>query len=199
MASHTNDLPEGIIKLLAETIRDVFWLYDLRERRLLYVSPAFARIWGRNPDWILEQPSQWLEAVHQDDRSRAAAMDLPLEPGEMFDEVYRIHRPDGTVRWIRDRRYAMADAAGSGHRIAGVAEDITERHEAAEQLSTVSERIASVSHEINQPLHVIANYNSAMGAALQAPDQLPVEKLRRWNEEIATAVRRAADIIRRMR
>src|SRR5207249_10623796 len=39
----------------------------------------------------------------------------------------RIVRPDGSVRWIRDRGFPVKDASGKVYRVAGVAEDITER------------------------------------------------------------------------
>ncbi|MCV5888985.1 PAS domain-containing protein, partial [Escherichia coli] len=40
---------------------------------------------------------------------------------------YRIRRPDGDIRWIRDRRFLLRDQAGRPVRIGGIAEDITER------------------------------------------------------------------------
>ena len=40
-----------------------------------------------------------------------------------FDEVFRIVRPDGQVRWIRDRAFPVRDASGAVVRIAGVAHD----------------------------------------------------------------------------
>ena len=43
-----------------------------------------------------------------------------------FDETYRITRPDGTVRWVRDRAFPIRDAQGNVYRIVGTAEDVTE-------------------------------------------------------------------------
>ena len=42
-----------------------------------------------------------------------------------YDEEYRIIRPDGSIRWIRDRAFPVKDEAGNVYRIAGLAEDIT--------------------------------------------------------------------------
>jgi two-component system sensor histidine kinase UhpB len=46
--------------------------------------------------------------------------------GSEFDVSYRIVRPDGSIRWIRDRGFPVRDEAGSIYRFAGIAEDITE-------------------------------------------------------------------------
>lgn len=49
---------------------------------------------------------------------------------DRYDEVYRIIRPDGSIRWIHDRGFPVRNDAGEVYRIAGVAEDITERKRA---------------------------------------------------------------------
>lgn len=203
---------EERFRQMAEAIRDVFWLYDWPAKRLLYVSPAFEAVWGLRPDWLYEQPFRWLDLVHDDDRPRAASMPMPPPgPGKMFDQVYRIRRPDGRCAWLHDRRYSVCDANGQCLRIVGVAEDITERHEAGEKieqqvahlahlarLSTVGELVASISHEVNQPLYAIANFSAAIAAALENPTP-PLDSIRQFSGEIGKAVVRAGDIIRRVR
>ena len=44
-----------------------------------------------------------------------------------YDVEYRIIRPDGVIRWIWDRAFPIRDETGQVYRIAGIAEDITER------------------------------------------------------------------------
>src|SRR5262249_31951109 len=51
-----------------------------------------------------------------------------------YDETYRIVRPDGSIRWVHDRAFPVRDASGAVYRIAGIAEDITERKLAEERL-----------------------------------------------------------------
>jgi PAS domain S-box-containing protein len=51
-----------------------------------------------------------------------------------FDLEYRIVRPEGSIWWIRDRRFPAKDAPVKVYRIAGVAEDISERKRAEEAL-----------------------------------------------------------------
>lgn len=110
---------------VARHIHQVLWLRDLAEERVLYVNPAFERIWGRPVESLLASPQVWLESVHPEDRERvmSAALNEARAGGDVME--YRIVRPDGSVRWVRDRAYPIRDEAGRVIRLAGVAEDIT--------------------------------------------------------------------------
>ncbi len=73
-------------------------------------------------------PRNGLEAIHSEDRDRVLEAALTKQVSGDYDEKYRIVRPDGSIRWIRDRAFPVSDEAGSVYRIAGIAEDITGQH-----------------------------------------------------------------------
>jgi DNA-binding transcriptional ArsR family regulator len=52
---------------------------------------------------------------------------LRAKPGVPEEVEYRILRPDGAVRCIRDRAFPVRDVSGRVIRIAGLAADVTER------------------------------------------------------------------------
>jgi len=124
---------EDRFRELAETIEDVFWVTDARKSRMLYVSPAFARIWGRPPQSLYDSPMSWAESIHPEDRARVVKAAETEQTTGAYDEEYRIVRPDGTVRWIRDQAFPVRDAEGRVLRVVGVARDITEQHELEKQ------------------------------------------------------------------
>ena len=111
---------------VTESISEVFWLTDPSKNEMLYVSPAYERIWGRSVESLYSSPRDWLEAMHPEDRHRVreAAEAVQIRGG--YDEEYRIVRPDGSVRWIRDRGFPVRDDDRGIVRVAGIAEDITE-------------------------------------------------------------------------
>ena len=55
-----------------------------------------------------------------------------------YDEVFRVVRPDGAVRWLHDRAFPVRDESGKAYRIAGIAEDVTERKLAEQQLTLLA-------------------------------------------------------------
>jgi two-component system, cell cycle sensor histidine kinase and response regulator CckA len=121
------------LRQLAEYIPQVFWMSSLDKDRMIYVSPAYEDIWGRSREAILERADDWLEGIHPEDREAVRAA-LPRQTEGTYDEEYRIVRPDGEVRWVRDRAFVVRDAQGEPSRLAGIAEDVTERKRREENL-----------------------------------------------------------------
>ena len=117
---------------VVENIGEVFWMKDVASQRVIYVSPTYDRIWQRSRDDLLAAPNAWLESVHPDDRPRVLAA-LPNQVLGDFDIQYRILRPNGGIRHIRDRAFPVRNAAGEVFRLAGLAEDITERKSSEER------------------------------------------------------------------
>ncbi|HVW84346.1 MAG TPA: PAS domain S-box protein [Bryobacteraceae bacterium] len=136
---------EQRFRQLAENIREVFWINDPREQRVLYVSPAYEQIWGRSPETIYRDIRCFAGYIHHDDRPRAlAAFERQIRNGERFQEEYRILRPDGTVRWIWDRSFPILDEAGDVYRFVGIAEDITDRKLVEQELQRSFEQLRAL-------------------------------------------------------
>ncbi|MDA2910888.1 PAS domain-containing protein [Nitrospiraceae bacterium AH_259_D15_M11_P09] len=125
---------EERFRQMAEKIREVFWMTTPDKGEMLYVSPAYEEIWGRTCHSLYKEPRSWLDAIHPDDRPRVMAAAHEKQVGGAYDEEYRIVRPDEAVRWIRDRGFPVTDDGGQVYRVAGIAEDITERKRAEEAL-----------------------------------------------------------------
>ena len=112
---------------LAENIREVFWLTDPEKINMIYISPGYEDIWGRSCMSLYDSPQSWLEAIHPDDQPRIRQAMLTQQLTGTYDVEYRIIRPDGAIRWIWDRAFPIRDQTGRVYRIAGIAEDISER------------------------------------------------------------------------
>ncbi|HVC10259.1 MAG TPA: PAS domain S-box protein, partial [Burkholderiales bacterium] len=129
---------------MAENIREVFWLTDPAKNRILYLSPAYEEIWGRSRESAYASPRDWIEAIHPGDRERVLHGVETQRAGEKYVEEYRIVRPDGTIRWIRDRAFPVLRDAGAVYRLAGVAEDITESRRVTEELRESERRFSEL-------------------------------------------------------
>ncbi len=126
---------EQRFRQLAEASDAVFWITEVPSNQVIYVSPAYARIWKRSVASLLADPWDWIGAIHPSDRARTqAAFEEVLNGAEAFEVEFRVQRPDGTERYVLDRGFPVRDAQGNIVRMAGYASDVTELHAAQEKL-----------------------------------------------------------------
>jgi PAS domain S-box-containing protein len=159
---------EERFRQLTDNIDDVFWMFSVPAREVVYVSPAYATVWGRSAEALGQQPDDWLAAVHHDDRARMAARWERVASEPHYDDEFRIHGADGQVRWVRDRVFPVRDVRGQVVRVARVTSDITGRREMEALLraadSNKNQFLATLAHELRNPLSPIRNAAALLGA-----------------------------------
>jgi PAS domain S-box-containing protein len=125
---------EARFRQLAETIREVFYILEVEDGRMSYVSPAYEEVWGRPLAEIYADAKTFMVPIHPDDLPAVQANLRRLWAGEPADGVYRLVRPDGSVRYIHDRAVLTADPVSGRRRAIGLAADVTERRRIEERL-----------------------------------------------------------------
>jgi PAS domain S-box-containing protein len=131
---------ESRFRQLTENINEVLWMNAPDYSATLFISPTYEKVWGRTTASLYENPYSFLESVHPDDRVWVEKK-IRGEREHGFSLEYRIERPDGSVRWIWDRGFPIKDASGHVFRIAGIAEDITDRKQAQEELRRYADEV----------------------------------------------------------
>ncbi len=124
---------EQQFRQLTGNIQAVFWISPPDGQSKQYVSPGYEEIWGRSCANLHRQPGSWLDAIHEEDQARVRESLVKQVWGE-YDEEYRVVRPDGSLRWVRDRAFPVRDQTGQVYRMVGIAEDITRQKKTEEQL-----------------------------------------------------------------
>jgi diguanylate cyclase (GGDEF)-like protein/PAS domain S-box-containing protein len=114
--------------LAARGTRDGLWDWDAESHRI-YFSPRWKEMLGYADDEITNQPSEWFDRLHADDRQRVereihAQWESP-GTGEFSSEYRMLHR-DGQYRWMLGRGVVQRGGNGQPVRMAGSQTDITE-------------------------------------------------------------------------
>ena len=130
---------EARFRMLAENLEEMVWIESVDTRELLYLNPATEKIWGRDREWLYDNPAAFLETVHPDDRQRVAQA-YEAVPDDGFDEEYRIVRTDDEVRWLNVQAVPVRNEEHRIRRIVGIADDITERKERERALAESERR-----------------------------------------------------------
>ncbi|WP_223530025.1 GGDEF domain-containing protein [Pseudomonas sp. GL-R-19] len=120
---------EQLFNTLLASVNAVLWAFDWETRRVLYVSPAYERIFGRSANLLLDDCDQWRDSIYPDDLDYAeTSLAEVLDKGAVEDREYRIIAADGQVRWLSDKCYVNRQAEpGQPVIIVGIAEDITDK------------------------------------------------------------------------
>jgi PAS domain S-box-containing protein len=190
---------EERFRQLADNIHEVFWITDPGKNQMLYISPAYERIWGRTCQSLYDSPRTWSDAIHPEDRERVLAAAKTRQERGDYNEIYRVTRPDGSVRWIHDRAFPIRNSAGKVHRMVGTAEDITERRQLEEQfrqsqkMEAIGQLAGGVAHDFN---NILAAIVMQAYLAASAPN-LPAETMEML-DDIKAAAERAASLTRQL-
>jgi len=157
---------------ITENIESVFWMTDINKNQVIYVSPAYEKIWGKSSDTLYNEPKSFLSAIVEEDRAEVIKA-LEKQYQGHYDQEYRIIKADGTIRWIKDRAFPVKNESGEVYRIAGISEDITKRKQAENQLSRLVEqrqKIARIIQQMRKTLHLDDIFISTTNELLKALD-----------------------------
>ncbi len=164
---------------LAQTMRDVFWIYDPIAEQQLYVSPSYEKVWERSCNSLYADPKSLQAAIHPEDRvyvkvalNKLCETAIAPKGSDQCDLEYRIQTPEGDIRWIHDRSFPLRDANGEMYRFIGVAEDITEQRQAEQSCDRLFQQISAQNQTLEQG---ITQRTTELRAIIDAvPDQIYV-------------------------
>jgi len=131
--------------------------WDYVNNRIIDCSDGYARIFEQTVEEVLESQSSWekvLESLHPEDREHyTESYRSQLQTGA-HEVEYRLIRPSGEIRYIRETGTVEFDADGKPIAAFGLLQDITERKlyqqelENRDAMAQQVENIADIGHFI---------------------------------------------------
>lgn len=130
------------------SLDDVVWSIDPDINKLLYLNSSAERVYGRTLSEFFENLDLWRSAIHPNDRERVCRADLTLKATQTFDIAYRIVRPDGKIRWLRERTRLIDSSEGMSSRRDSVATEITTQKQIEDNLRDREERLRLITNAL---------------------------------------------------
>jgi signal transduction histidine kinase len=146
-----------VLRQLARESPTVLWSMTADWEELLFITDDYGDLWGRPRSALVEDPTDFLNGIHPDDRATAIESRERAKAGEPAEIEIRVDPTAEFDRWARVRSVPIHED-GEHTRTAGFAREITERREYRRQLEAVNdqlERFADVvAHDLRNPLSV---------------------------------------------
>jgi PAS domain S-box-containing protein len=189
-----------------ETMPALAFVADSKGNRT-FMNKGWLEYTGLSPEEA--SASGWEKTIHPDDLRRIAERWRGSETtGQPLDHEARLRRgSDGVYRWFLIRAVPVRDKRGKIAKWCGVATDIEDRKHAeqlqadlthASRVIAMGELVASISHELAQPITVTTAHARASLRWLQR-DPPDLTEVRKGTERIVEAGILASEIINRLR
>lgn len=125
--NHRASIPDYSLKELVETTNDVFWMYTRDWGELLFINSAYEEMWGQSIERLRENPQDFLNAIHPDDRRQVKEAMEAAAGGKPTEIECRVNPNVDYRRWVWIQMEPVTDETGKVQRIAGFTRDITDR------------------------------------------------------------------------
>jgi len=200
---------DALLALVVERCREIIFIRDAATGRLIYCSPALATVADIPVERMPATREEFLQLVHPDDREHIRTRYREVLDGPVNLE-WRLVRSDGQVRWMSSRLVPLRDG-NDVTRVAGISEDVTDRHAAEEDerrhhdeltlavgRSAMWELATALAHEIQQPLFSIRTFARSCVRRLE-DGTADLEDVRNTCERIAAEAERSAEVVAHLR
>lgn len=115
---------EATFRKITETIHDVFYLYNIVEKKYEYISPNCAQILGATPDFFYSGKSHTEKFAHPDDKQILISANEEVDKGCSYDIEYRLVF-NNEIKWINEQSFPIQDKNGNIISNSGICRDIT--------------------------------------------------------------------------
>ena len=144
-------ISESNFRELIKSIREVFWLRDVVNEKLLFISDSYEEVYGEPKAELFIDSTLWTKNMHPEDRPRIIDKFRKYALKGGFNEDYRIVMKDGSIKWLNSRAFPILDEVGEVVRLSGFTEDITFKKEQDLRVQKIADQLDIV-HTIEKTI-----------------------------------------------
>ncbi|HTQ98970.1 MAG TPA: PAS domain S-box protein [Candidatus Acidoferrum sp.] len=183
-------ISEQRLDYITRATLDLIWDWDVATGKLWW-GDGLQSLFGFTADMMGDDEKFWLRRAHPDDRRRMVDTFHGVLNGKSdgWDLNFRIMKLDGHYLTVRERAFAVRDAAGRTERIVGGVSDVSaqleleERLRQSQRLESLGQLTGGVAHDFNNLLTVILGNAELLREELYSSPAL---------QELADAISRSA-------
>ncbi|MEO7414602.1 MAG: PAS domain S-box protein [Opitutaceae bacterium] len=159
------------LQLATESGQIGIWDFDFAQKTLTWDERMLA-LYGFAAGEFDGAHSTWMQSVHVEDRGRIEQLFRDALSGQKaLDTTFRIVRRDGARRHIRACAYVQRDAVENPVRIVGINWDVTDEHEAQEEIVRARDEAEKLNHQLKEALGQAQRFAEEASAATQAKSE----------------------------
>lgn len=148
----SNFFDEHKLSNLLESVQEGLWVYDRSLRSYIYFSDSIAKIYGRPESEFAKNLNLWGDVIYKEDFKIFEKASIGLLKHGIVDSKYRINIPDGSIRWVKDKRKLLRDYNHFPRWVVGLVTDITESVLSKEELAESDVSFQILFHENTTPM-----------------------------------------------
>ena len=122
---------ESTLRQITETLTDVFYLYNIKDKKYEYISPNCESILGKKSDFFYNNNIFNSKHVIESFQKRLIEAQNIVESGETYSIDYQI-KVEEEVRWINEKSFPIFNEQGEVIANSGICRDISDLKKAEE-------------------------------------------------------------------
>ena len=133
---------------ILNTMQDAIYSLELPSQKLILTSKSIENVFGVKKEDFYENPMLYTEMIHPEDKEKIKNATYEIFKNQKGVWTYRIVRPDGDIRWVKERSQIIKNNLGKPIRIDSIFTDITKEKKAKNEIKESNEKFKTIAENI---------------------------------------------------